>query len=112
MNQRTEHVKRRIRKIFGGQDDRLVVLLRCAPHTLTGQNAVKCLSALQATYENELEIVPFVAVASPPVALTDALSGSSPAGCAAPASHLPLNTRVPARPNGCCPGRYGTAMRR
>jgi len=51
----------RIKRIFASLDDRLIVLLRCTPHVLARRDTVKCLHTLRTAYEDDLEIVPFLA---------------------------------------------------
>ncbi len=56
-----DHAMHRVKRIFTSLDDRLIVLLRCTPHTLVRRDTMKCLNALRSAYEDDLEIVPFLA---------------------------------------------------
>ncbi|WP_143328645.1 hypothetical protein [Burkholderia sp. AU28863] len=61
MNWPADHAMHRIKRIFASLDDRLIVLLRCTPHMLARRDTVKCLHTLRTAYEDDLEIVPFLA---------------------------------------------------
>ncbi|HHL4077805.1 hypothetical protein [Burkholderia sola] len=61
MNWPADHAMHRIKRIFASLDDRLIVLLRCTPHVLARRDTVKCLHTLRTAYEDDLEIVPFLA---------------------------------------------------
>ncbi|NTZ84237.1 hypothetical protein FCJ61_14840 [Burkholderia metallica] len=61
MNRPADHATHRIKRIFASLDDRLIVLLRCTPHALARRDTMKCLNTLRSAYEDDLEIVPFLA---------------------------------------------------
>ncbi|WP_157634284.1 hypothetical protein [Burkholderia ubonensis] len=61
MNRPADLAMHRIKRIFTSLDDRLIVLLRCTPHTLARRDTMKCLNTLRSAYEDDLEIVPFLA---------------------------------------------------